>query len=59
MMDFLVRDEADLRRNVAGIYEVCEWLVEKYPADIFKDTDNPCNRMRDLAIQILKLRNDI
>ena len=42
----------------AGLYDVCEWFVEFYPEDVFLiKSKHPVNNMRNLAKEVLKLRN--
>jgi hypothetical protein len=43
-------------REQAGLIEVCEWLVENYPEDIFTtEGGHPVSLMRDRAKEILCL----
>ena len=40
----------------AGLYDVCEYLLTHYPEDIFVSSDHPVHRMRDLAREVIQIR---
>ena len=42
--------------ETAGLYNICQWLVWKYPDDIFVDPNHPVTIMRDKAKDVLKRR---
>ena len=39
-----------------GLYEVCEWLIETYPEDIFVNEPKEVVQIRNLMKEILKKR---
>lgn len=49
------KDEYEYNQE-AGLYDVCEWLVNSYPEDVFVSSDNPVHIMRDKAKEVLALR---
>ena len=57
-MDFYVRHENSSSRNTAGLFDICEWFVEKYPDYIFVDKNNPVTQIRDLCKNVLNMRKD-
>jgi len=40
----------------AGLYDVCEWFIETYPKDIFRNPKHPVVKIRKLAEEILNKR---
>jgi hypothetical protein len=59
---FKIKDKHDLEE--AGLYDVCEWWIQNYPADIFPNVKMKRSKgvqevvdIRELCIKILKIRN--
>ena len=40
----------------AGLYDLCEWIIDSYPDDIFVTDPKPVIRLRQAAREILALR---
>lgn len=40
----------------AGLYDICQWIIEIYPKDVFLSSEHPVHIMRDKAKEVLGLR---
>ena len=51
----IVEDDGSI--SDAGLYEICVWIVETYPEDVFLyDSNHPLNVMRNKAKEILGMK---
>jgi len=48
--------------DIAGLYDVCDWLIKKYPSDVYDGSTSKGSQiiksMIDLAKAIKKLKNE-
>ena len=43
----------------AGLYDICQHLIDHYPEDIFVSTSgHPVHIMRDMAKEVLEIRDE-
>ena len=41
----------------AGLYDICQWIIDKYPEDIFVSSPVVVCQLRDCAKKIISLQS--